>query len=315
MEGRQRQAHRRDLPAGILIAAVTCFALVESAGPVTIAWASDSQGQWATTATASVSGGSITVEAGHQSYWAPPSGSPWAKDAESDPPSGPPDPNQPYGCRYVAVGPTSLQLLGVGGPTPGQWVDPVCAGPGTIDPMPVVWVTTAAGQPVAAAVNPAVLAQQAVSQLPLPRPSIEMAPPPDRDQLVNVSSWLWVDRAAWRSLSATAAAGPVSATATAAPAEVVWSMGDGHSVTCDGPGVPYDSSDPNATTYCSYTWTSSSAGQPGGVYRVSVTVYYRASWSATGAPGGGSLGLVAGPSSTVAVAVAESQAINKDSGS
>lgn len=196
---------------------------------------------------------------------------------------------------------------------PGQWVFPVCAGPGAIDPMPPIWVTNA--QPQAGPVNPAVLVQQALSHLPLPAPTIEMAPPPSQDQLVNVSSWLWINRSAWQSLSATATAGPVSTTATATPAEVVWQMGDGHSVTCLGPGTPYDSSNPNATTDCSYTWTQSSAGQPGGVFHVTATVYYRAAWVAAGAPGGGSLGLVPGPSSQVAVRVAESQAINNSPGS
>ena len=66
-------------------------------------------------------------------------------------------------------------MLGTGGPTPGQWVFPICAGPGVIDPMPPIWVTNA--QAAAAQVNPAALAQQAVSQLPLGSPSIEMAPP------------------------------------------------------------------------------------------------------------------------------------------
>jgi hypothetical protein len=312
MEGGERKAHRRELPSRLLIAAVICLVLVESA-PSNTVWAADSQGQWASTgASATASGGSITIEAGHETYWSPPAGTPWSEAAQSDPPPGPPNPNQPYGCHYVVTGPSALDTLGPGGPTPGEWVDPVCAGPGTIDPMPVIWVTTGPNQPAKPAVNPVVLAQQAVSHLPLPAPSIEMAPPSDRDQMVNVSSWLWVDPAAWRSLSATAAAGPVSATATAAPAEVVWQMGDGQSVTCDGPGVPYDSSNPNATTYCSYMWPSSSAGQPGGVYQVTATVYYRASWTAAGAPGGGGLGLVAGPASMVAVRVAESQAINND---
>lgn len=159
------------------------------------------------------------------------------------------------------------------------------------------------------------LARQALSRLNLPSPTIQMAPPTDRDQLVNVSAWLWIESAAWRSMSATASAGPVSATATAGPAEVVWQMGDGHSVTCRGPGVPYDSSNPNATTYCSYTWTNSSAGQPDGTYQVTATVYYRAAWTAAGAPGGGSFGLVPGPSATVAVRVAESQAVNTAPGS
>jgi hypothetical protein len=184
---------------------------------------------------------------------------------------------------------------------------PDCHGIGTWAPF---WVPApAAGAPP---VNPAVLGRQALSKLNLPLPNIEMAPPTDRDQLVNVSSWLWIESAAWRSMSATAAAGPVSATAKAAPAEVVWNVGDGHSVTCRGPGVPYDSSNPNATTYCSYTWPTSSAGQPDGTYQVTATVYYQAAWTATGAPGGGSFGLVRGPSATVAVRVAESQAINNN---
>lgn len=199
--------------------------------------------------------------------------------------------------------------MGPGGPTPGVWEVPDCYGTGS---WGAFWVQTGPNGPPL--VNPAMLGRQALSKLTLPTPSIEMAPPTDRDQLVNVNSWLWVESAAWRSLSATAAAGPVSATATAAPAEVVWNMGDGHTLTCRGPGVPYDSSDPNASTYCSYTWTSSSAGQPDGVYRVTATVYYQAGWTAVGAPGGGNFGLVPGPTSTVAVRVAESQAINNSSG-
>jgi hypothetical protein len=266
-------------------------------------------------ASASVDGGTIAVQADQQNYWSPPSSSPWAAAARSDPPPGPPNPNEPYGCHYVVAGPSALQVLGPGGPMPGEWVDPVCAGPGTIDPMPVIWVTTGPNQAAAPHTNPVVLAQQALSQLPLPAPTIDMAPPPNRDQLVNVSTWLWINGSAWQALSATATAGPVSARATATPAEVVWLMGDGHSVTCTGPGTPYDSSNPNATTNCSYTWTQSSAGQPGGVYHVTATVYYQATWAAAGAPGGGSLGLVPGPSSQVAVRVAESQAINSSRGS
>ena len=183
---------------------------------------------------------------------------------------------------------------------------PDCHGIGTWSPF---WVPAG---PAAPPVSPAALGRQALSKLNLPSAEIEMAPPTDRDQLVNVSSWLWVDSMTWRSMSATAAAGPVSATATAAPAEVVWNMGDGHTVTCRGPGVPYDSSNQDGTTYCSYTWTTSSAGQPDGAYHVTATVYYQAAWTAAGAPGGGSFGLIAGPSATVAVRVAESQAINNN---
>ena len=222
------------------------------------------------------------------------------------------NPNQPYGCTYQVASPSTLQLLGPGGPTPGQWEYPVCAGPGVINPMAPIWVATT--QAAAPQVNPAALAQQAASQLPLTAPSIEMAPPATTEQLVNVSAWLWIDPAAWQGQSATAAAGPVSATATATPVEVVWNMGDGQQISCAGPGTPYDPSNSNATTNCSYTWTQSSAGQPGGAYQVTATVYWQVTWTATGAPGGGNLGQVPGPAAHVAVRVAESQAVNTASG-
>ena len=210
--------------------------------------------------------------------------------------------------------PQIQQELGTGGQTPGQWVFPVnCGGPSITNPAAPFWVTNT--QTAAAPVNPAALAQQALSKLALAAPSIEMAPPASTDQLVNVSTWLWINPAAWQDLSATAAAGPVSATATATPVEVVWNMGDGNQVTCAGPGTPYSPANPNASTDCSYTWTQSSAAQPDGAYEVTATVYWHVAWTATGAPGGGSLGQIAGPAARVAVRVAESQAVNTASGS
>jgi hypothetical protein len=105
-------------------------------------------------------------------------------------------------------------------------------------------------------------------------------------------------------MSATASAGAVSATATATPTKVVWNLGDGKEVTCDGPGTPYAVADPNETTNCSYTWSQS------GSYQVTATLYWSVTWTAAGAPGGGNLGLQPGPAAQVAVTVTESQAIN-----
>ena len=270
------------------------------------AWAADGDGQYGY-ANAQASGGQLTVEAG-QTVWTPPSGSAWAKSANSDPPPGKPDPNQPYGCTYAAGGPSATASIGVGGAQPGQWVFPMCAGPGVIDPMPPVWVTGAQAQAAVVQVDPAVVGQEAVKQLAFGSPSIEMAPPNGNPQLVNVATWLWIDPGAWRTLTATANAGTVTATAAATPAKVVWGMGDGHTVTCDGPGTPYNASTPNATSDCSYTWT-----EPGS-YQVTATVYWSVTWTATGAPGGGNLGLQAGPAAQVPVTVTESQAINTPSG-
>jgi uncharacterized protein YijF (DUF1287 family) len=131
-----------------------------------------------------------------------------------------------------------------------------------------------------------------------------MAPPDGAAQVVGIPTWLWIEQGAWKGLSATASAGAVSATATATPTRVVWNLGDGSQVTCDGPGTPYDPTNPNATTTCSYTWNRS------GSYQVTATVYWSVAWTAVGAPGGGNLGLQAGPAAQVAVTVTESQAIN-----
>ena len=56
-------------------------------------------------------------------------------------------------------------------------------------------------------------------------------------------------------------------------------MGNGDSVTCDGPGTPYSASDPNATTDCSYTWPQA------GSYTVTATVYWSVTWTAVGRGG------------------------------
>ena len=121
---------------------------------------------------------------------------------------------------------------------------------------------------------------------------------------MGVATWLWVSPAAWHPLTATASAGSVTTTATATPTKVAWDMGDGSTVTCDGPGTPYDPSSPAATTTCSYTWSTA------GTYTVTATSYWSVSWSATGAAGGGSLGVQAGPAAEVTVHVVQSQAIN-----
>ncbi|MDA8061204.1 MAG: hypothetical protein M0T80_02030, partial [Actinomycetota bacterium] len=170
------------------------------------AWAGDLDGQ-NTYAAAQASGGQLTVQAG-LTEWTPPASSSWGKAAQPDPPPGKPNPNQPYGCTYAAGGASATALLGVGGPQPGQWVFPVCAGPGAIDPMPAVWVTGAKPAAVTVQVAPVLVAEQAAKTLGLASPVIEMAPPDGHPQLVNVATWLWVNPATWHPVTATATAGP-----------------------------------------------------------------------------------------------------------
>lgn len=306
--------------------AITAVALVVTSWSDT-AWATDGEAQRdSTTANAVVNGGTISISAGSQ-VWTPPASEPVTQGAgvtsstpartQSSTTRGS---NDPSPCTYDVPPPETQALLGSGSLEPGMWVFPVCAGPVLGSPWLTagqpIWVTNPqapaapAPAPAPLPIDPVLLAQQAASELPLPTGGIEMAPPVSAEQLVNVPTWLWLDPGTWQPLSATATAGPVSVEATAIPTEVLWDMGDGHQITCPGPGTPYNAQDPNATTDCSYTWTQSSADQPNGAYEVTATISWSVTWSATGAPGGGNLGPVAGPAAHASVRVAESQGLN-----
>src|SRR5574341_888552 len=140
------------------------------------------------------------------------------------------------------------------------------------------------GPPARTRVYVGSLVQQAYRYLPLPAPQIGVNPPAARDQIVNLPSWLWIAPETWGVRSATASVPGLSATATATPGSVTWSMGDGHQVVCHAPGTPYRPGDPPgaASPDCGYTYRSSSAGQPGERYQVSATTRWRITWTSTG---------------------------------
>ena len=165
--------------------------------------------------------------------------------------------------------------------------------------------------PAAPAVDPRVLAMQAMNTLSLPAPGIRLNPVPPQDQLVNLATWMWLDEATWGPRTSTAAVPGVTVSVTAQPQRVMWDMGNGDQVACDGPGTPYDTTQAEEAQHsdCTYTYRRSSAGQPGERYTITATVEWSATWSVAGAPGGGALpGLTR--SSSVAVRVAEIQAVN-----
>jgi hypothetical protein len=185
-----------------------------------------------------------------------------------------------------------------GGPTPGQWYVMYCNGKVFLPSTGLFWIpySNAPKQAPAAPVDPLALAEEAYKTIVLPAPSIHTNPSPNT--FVNLPTWLWLDPGGWHPLEATASAGAVTATAVANPSSVTWSMGDGSTVVCPGPGTPYNPDEPsqNQTTDCSYTYTQSSAGQPSsdgnpddGAFQVSATITWSVTWTATGAPGGGVL--------------------------
>lgn len=175
----------------------------------------------------------------------------------------------------------------------------------------MVWFSSgsAPGGPV---IDPAALAQEAFQNIPFPAPSIRMAPDLGLKQLVRMPTWLWLDATSWAPKSGVVSAPGVTVTATGTPTRVIWDMGNGDQVTCNGPGVPYDTSRPFAdqSTDCSYTYTHTSASQPGEAYVVTATVEWSTTWTAAGAAGGGSLPVVQ-RSASVPVRVQEVQVLNR----
>ena len=133
--------------------------------------------------------------------------------------------------------------------------------------------------------------QRAVGHLELPQPVIRMSPDEDLVQVVHVPTWMWVERGTWGPVSASAAVDGVTVTATARPRQAVWSMGEGSTVVCRGPGTPYaEAFSPKASSPdCGYTYRRASVSAPGKAYTVSVRVTWDVEWR-----GGGQTGVVPG---------------------
>jgi hypothetical protein len=193
----------------------------------------------------------------------------------------------------------------------GSYYDVTCVGfTGLGTGGGIVWLP-AGTAPAAALPAPAVLAAQAAGELTLPGPGIDANPSPGVEQLVGVPTWLWLE-GGWQPVAATAAVPGESVTATATPTSVTWSMGDGSTVNCAGPGTPYVASDnpAAASPTCGYTYTTPSVGQSGGAFEVTATITWSITWA-----GGGQAGTEPALTTTsrAAFRVTESQGINTPS--
>ncbi|MEU6573614.1 hypothetical protein [Streptomyces sp. NPDC046805] len=205
------------------------------------------------------------------------------------------------------------EVVPVADPKPGEsgaWYVYKCEAGGVRDAVyrPPIWIPDGPQQGGGAPQpTPAQLALVARNQLRLLSPQIK-ANPAD-EQLVNLPTWLWLDRGDWRDVSATASVPGVSVRAVARPSSVVWTMGDGNSVTCKGPGTPYGSrtSPKSQSPDCGYTYRTSSAGRSDSAFAVSATVHWTVTWA-----GAGQTGVFPGMTTTsnADFRVAESQALN-----
>lgn len=137
----------------------------------------------------------------------------------------------------------------------------------------------------------AVVARRAVESLQLPKPAIRTSPDEDFVQVVGVPTWMWVEHGTWGPVTETAVVPGLRVTATARPRQATWSMGEGGSVTCTGPGTAYSGKfrPDRPSPDCGYTYRRSSSDEPSRAFKVSVRVLWDVEWH-----GGGQTGRVPG---------------------
>ncbi|MDI3408347.1 ATP/GTP-binding protein [Streptomyces cavernicola] len=148
----------------------------------------------------------------------------------------------------------------------------------------ISWIP-AGGAPAAPAIDPEVVARQAVDQMKLVGPDIA-SPRATGKYTVGVPMWLWVNQGAttYGPNSATATAGSVTVTANAEVTDIEWNLGDGSdSVHCDGPGTPYkESYGMKESPDCGHLFRMPSKGEPDGKYQGTATATWTVEWQVNG---------------------------------
>ncbi|WP_433327901.1 hypothetical protein [Spirillospora sp. CA-294931] len=105
----------------------------------------------------------------------------------------------------------------------------------------------------------------------LPVPTVHTSP--EKKTYVRVKTGLWVEGFTTVT-TPTIRVGAQAVQATATPKSVTWSLGETN-LTCTDAGSP-------TGTTCSHTYNRSSAGQPGGVYRITATITWTLTWTCEG---------------------------------
>lgn len=192
-------------------------------------------------------------------------------------------------------------------PRPAGWGSGVWSG--------LIFLANGTGSPAAPVVDPRILAQQAISSMPLRGPEIRMAPPPgSASGLVGLPIWMWVERSPESTgpARASASAGGVSVTAVGEVSQVTWDMGDGTTVVC-GAGTPYTPGVEGPSPDCGHVYAQASSRHVpgGGPWPITATSTWTISWSGGGLSGTETLEL----SSSAELSVGELHVLNQDGSS
>lgn len=139
--------------------------------------------------------------------------------------------------------------------------------------------------PAGAPPDPRVVARQAIAVMNLRAINIGIVPEPQPGSvgIIGMPTWMWAqnpDASTWGPQMQSASTGGFTVTATAKAERTVWTMGDGATVTCTGPGTPYaDSYGKQSSPTCGHTYTRQ------GTYTVRATTYWVVTWAGIGQSG------------------------------
>ena len=144
-----------------------------------------------------------------------------------------------------------------------------------------VWLP---GRPDTVVVDPVTLAYQAIAEMQLAPPLVRSAPGVGQVGLVNMPVWLWVTKTenTWGPIVRKASVPGLSVTATARVKAVNWTMGDGKTVRCEGPGTAYDASmGVKASPTCGHRYVKASRELANCKYAVTATAQWEITWQST----------------------------------
>ncbi|HBF84934.1 MAG TPA: ATP/GTP-binding protein [Streptomyces sp.] len=171
----------------------------------------------------------------------------------------------------------------------------------------MVW---AADPPTAPAVDPAALAQEAVDKMLLRAPDIGITPKPGGKGVIGMPVYMWTEKGpeTYGPNVASASAGGITVTATAKVSKIVWTMGDGKTITCTTAGTPYKAEyGKKPSPDCGHRYSVPSSTTPSGTFHVTATSTWAIDWEATSGPTGQ---LTEVRDSAVDITVAEVQVLN-----
>lgn len=170
-----------------------------------------------------------------------------------------------------------------------------------------VWVPEGE-QPPAPLIDGDALAQAAWKAVTIPSPTVENNPKigDSGATLVGMDTWVWATGDTPKTITATASAGPASATVTASSTGLQLSAPDGRP-SCQGFGIPWHRGMPEGSSPCTILFTRSSA-HLGGTTPLTVSVAYSATFTASDGTSGPLDGITT--TNTLPIPVAEVQTLN-----